>query len=310
MPRLVIATRGSKLALAQAQEVARALRGAEAGLSVELVVVKTTGDKILDVPLAKVGGKGLFVKEIEDALLAGRADVAVHSMKDMPAELPQGLCLAAVSRRQDVRDVLAGPGVDGLAGLPWGARVGTSSLRRQAQLLHRRPDLEIVPIRGNVQTRLRKLEEENLAAVVLAQAGLVRLGLDEVPRVVLEAEEFLPAVGQGALGIETRRDDQATRRRVAALDHMPTARAVAAERAFLARLEGGCQVPIAGHARYRDGRVELSALVASLDGARLVRGQGQAPADEAEDLGRRVAEQVLADGGREILEEVYGEAPA
>lgn len=310
MPRIVIATRGSKLALAQAELVAQGLRAAEPGLSVELLVVKTRGDKILEVPLAKVGGKGLFVKEIEDALLDGRADVAVHSMKDMPAELPDGLCLAAVSRREDVRDVLAGPRVRGLEELPQGARVGTSSLRRQAQLLHRRPDLEIVSIRGNVQTRLRKLEDENLEAVVLAQAGLLRLGMDEVPRVVLEADEFLPAVGQGALGIETRRDDQATRRRVAALDHVPTARAVAAERAFLARLEGGCQVPIAGYARYRDGRVELTALVASLDGARLVRGQGEAPAEEAEDLGRRVAEEVLAAGGREILEEVYGEAPA
>lgn len=310
MPTLTIATRGSQLALAQARWVAGRLAALHPGLTVELEIIKTTGDKILDVPLAQVGGKGLFVKEIEDALLAGRAGLAVHSMKDVPSDLPQDLILAAVSEREDVRDVLVSRRGGGLETLPQGGRVGTSSLRRQAQLLALRPDLVMVPVRGNVETRLKKLESENLDAVVLAAAGLNRLGLKDVPAHPLEPATMLPAVGQGALGLECRAHDQWVRGLIAPLDHPPTAAAVAAERGFLARLEGGCQVPIAGHAVLDNGIVTLRGLVASLDGRRVVRGQGLAPPHEARAMGAAVAEEILARGGREILAQVYGEAPA
>ena len=310
MKKLVIATRGSALALAQAELVAAQLEAARSELVVSLLKIKTTGDKILDVPLAKVGGKGLFVKEIEDALLDGRADLAVHSMKDMPAELPDGLMLGAVTKREDVRDVLVSRDGRGIGGLSRGARVGTSSLRRAAQLLAARPDLEIVSIRGNVQTRLKKLDEMGLEAVVLAAAGLARLGLMDLPLARLDAEELLPAVGQGALGLEVRARDTDLRKLLAGLEHGPTAFAVAAERAFLARLEGGCQVPIAGYAISSGGRVSLSGLVASLDGTRMVKSGGSAANEDAQGLGRRIAEDVLDRGGREILAEVYGEAPA
>ncbi|MBI5521229.1 MAG: hydroxymethylbilane synthase [Desulfarculus sp.] len=310
MPTLTIATRGSQLALAQARWVAGRLAALHPGLTVELEIIKTTGDKILDVPLAQVGGKGLFVKEIEDALLMGRAGLAVHSMKDVPSDLPEGLILAAVSEREDVRDVLVGRRGGGLETLPQGGRVGTSSLRRQAQLLALRPDLFMVPVRGNVETRLKKLDTEGLDAVVLAAAGLNRLGLKDVPAHPLEPATMLPAVGQGALGLECRVDDAWVRALIAPLDHPPTAAAVAAERGFLARLEGGCQVPIAGHAVLDNGIVTLRGLVASLDGRRVVRGQGLAPPHEARAMGAAVAEEVLERGGREILAQVYGEAPA
>lgn len=310
MERLVIATRGSQLALAQARWVAARLAELAPGLAVELNIIKTTGDKILDVPLAQVGGKGLFVKEIEDALLEGRAGLAVHSMKDVPSELPPGLMLAAVSQREDARDVLVTRRGLGLETVPQGGRVGTSSLRRQAQLLALRPDLIMVPLRGNVETRLKKLDSENLDAVVLAAAGINRLGLKDVKFFALEPAVMLPAVGQGALGLECRQDDAPLRDLVQALDHPPTAQAVAAERGFLARLEGGCQVPIAGHAVLEKGIVRFKGLVASLDGRRVVRGEGLAPPEQAADMGRSVAEEVLARGGREILGQVYGEAPA
>jgi hydroxymethylbilane synthase len=310
MNKLVIATRGSQLALAQARWVAGRLAELSPGLVVELNIIKTTGDKILDVPLAQVGGKGLFVKEIEDALLAGQAGLAVHSMKDVPSDLPPGLLLAAVSSREDVRDVLVTRRGLGLETVPQGGRVGTSSLRRQAQLLALRPDLVMVPLRGNVETRLRKLESDNLDAVVLAAAGLNRLGLKEVKAFALEPSLMLPAVGQGALGLECREDDAALRALILGLNHPPTAQAVAAERGFLARLEGGCQVPIAGHAVVDKGIVVFKGLVASLDGRRVVRGEGLAPPDQARAMGAQVAEDILARGGREILAEVYGEAPA
>ncbi|MBI4798353.1 MAG: hydroxymethylbilane synthase [Desulfarculus sp.] len=310
MPTLTIATRGSQLALAQARWVAGRLAALHPGLTVDLEIIKTTGDKILDVPLAQVGGKGLFVKEIEDALLAGRAGLAVHSMKDVPSDLPQGLILAAVSSREDARDALVSRRGGGLETVPQGGRVGTSSLRRQAQLLALRPDLVMVPVRGNVETRLKKLTSERLDAVVLAAAGLTRLGLKDVPAHPLEPATMLPAVGQGALGLECRKDDAWVRGLIAPLDHPPTAAAVAAERGFLARLEGGCQVPIAGHAVLDNGIVTLRGLVASLDGRRVVRGQGLAPPHEARAMGAAVAEEILARGGRAILAEVYGEAPA
>lgn len=308
MPKLTIATRGSKLALAQAGWIASRLGELHPGLTVEMNIIKTTGDKILDVPLAQVGGKGLFVKEIEDALLAGAADLAVHSMKDVPSELPDGLTLGAVARREDPRDALISPIAVEIKNLPTGARVGTSSLRRQAQLLALRPKLEIVPLRGNVDTRLRKLEEEGLDAIILAEAGLARLGL-EVERALIPIEQMLPAVGQGALGLEMRADDPMVRELIAPLNHPDTAAAVDAERAFLARLEGGCQVPIAGHATVENGIVKFSGLVADLKGERLVTGGGLAPPAEAAAMGEQVAQEVLDGGGREILAEVYGEAP-
>ncbi len=307
MRHLTIATRGSQLALAQARWVAAALEQREPGLKVELLVLKTKGDKILEVPLAQVGGKGLFVKEIEDALLDGRAQMAVHSMKDVPAELPAGLILAGVSRREDPGDVLIARAGGSLPDLPPGPTVGTSSLRRQAQLKALRPDARVVNLRGNVETRLRKLKEQNLDAIILAAAGLNRLGLMRPGYHRLDPDVFLPAVGQGALGLECRADDPETCRLVGLLNHPECAAAVAAERAFLARLEGGCQVPIAGHARVEGDQVVLAGLVADLEGVRVHRAQGRAARDQAAALGVRVAEEVLEAGGREILQELYQE---
>ena len=307
MKRLIIATRGSKLALAQANLVARALAERNPGLAAELAIIKTKGDKILDVPLAKVGGKGLFVKEIEDALLEGRAQLAVHSMKDMPAELPDGLILASVTQRADPRDVFISRAGTPLADLPQGARIGTSSLRRQAQLWALRPDFEMVPLRGNVETRLRKMGEQELDGVILAAAGLERLGLDNLSPQPLEPSLMLPAVGQGALGLEARVDDQETLALVRALNHELTAQAVAAERAFLARLMGGCQVPIAGHATVEGGKVKFQGLVAALDGSRVIRAGGESTPQGAAAMGATAAEEVLAQGGGEILAQVYGE---
>jgi hydroxymethylbilane synthase len=280
------------------------------GLQVDYLTIKTKGDKILDAPLAKVGGKGLFVKEIEDALLGRQADLAVHSMKDVPAELPPGLIMSAICSREDPRDVLVTKSGGSLDKLPQGGRVGTSSLRRQAQLLSLRPDLTMVSIRGNVETRLRKLEEENLDGVVLAAAGLARLGIEDSRATALEPSTLLPAVGQGALGVEVRADDQAVGELTRGLNHAASAVAVAAERAFLARLQGGCQVPIAGFAQVENQEVVMQGLVANLDGSQVVRGQGRVLQAEAEVMGRAVAEEVLDRGGREILAQIYGEAPA
>ena len=310
MNRLVIATRGSKLALAQAGWVAGRLMQISPGLEVELKIIKTTGDKIQDVALAKVGGKGLFVKEIEAALQDEKADLAVHSLKDMPAELPAGLMLAAIPKREDPRDVFIGRNGLKFDDLPAKARLGTSSLRRQAQLLALKPSLEIIPLRGNVETRLRKMNEEKLDGVVLAAAGLKRLGLGDQGGEILPVEIMLPAVGQGALALEARQDDITTRGLAEQMTDPDTLAAVTAERAFLARLQGGCQVPIAGFAWMEGGKVVLKALVADLDGRRAVRGQGRADRQQAAALGRQVAEEVLVKGGRAILAELYGEAPA
>ena len=303
--QLRIGTRGSALALWQAEWVKSQLLASEQEVSVELVVIKTTGDKILDVPLATVGGKGLFVKEIEEALLAGRADLAVHSVKDVPAELPQGLHLAVMPPREDPRDVLISRNGAVLAQLPQGAKVGTSSLRRSAQLLHLRPDLRLENLRGNVDTRLRKLESEGLDAIVLAAAGIKRLELSHVVSEYLDPEKLLPAVGQGALGIETRIDDAFTNQIVACLAHQDTMTAVSAERAFLNRLEGGCQVPIGGHAVLDGEELILTGMVADLKGVRLVRRQRRGRVQQAELLGERLAEEVLESGGAEILAELY-----
>ena len=303
--RLRIGTRGSALALWQANHVLGLLRGADPGLAVEIVTIKTTGDKILDSPLAQVGGKGLFVKEIEEALLAGEVDLAVHSLKDVPAFFPDGLGLAAVLEREDPRDALLARDSASLDELPKGARVGKSSLRRQAQLLHLRPDLEITTLRGNVDTRVRKFESGEYDAIVLAAAGLRRMGLAGRVSAFLDVETLLPAVGQGAIGIETRMNDSETNGRISSLDHVGTRTAVSAERAFLRRLEGGCQVPIAAHAVVSGGSIEISGLVASLDGRTVIRDQVEGASDQAETLGVTLAEQILERGGREILDAVY-----
>jgi len=303
---LCIGTRGSALALWQAQWVRSQLLAMHEALAVELVVIKTTGDKILDVPLAQVGGKGLFVKEIEEALLEGRADLAVHSVKDMPAELPKGLHLAVMPPREDPRDALISKNSLGLDGLPQGARLGTSSLRRSAQLLHLRPDLRIATLRGNVDTRLRKLESEGFDAIVLAAAGLKRMELSHVISEYLDPERILPAVGQGALGIETRSDDVFTNEIVASLAHQQTMTIVGAERAFLRRLEGGCQVPIGAHGTLEGATLILTGMVADLQGVRLIRKELRGDARQPEVVGERLAEVILESGGEEILTEIYG----
>jgi hydroxymethylbilane synthase len=300
-----VGTRGSVLALWQAEWVKSQLLAADPELAVELVPIKTTGDKILDVPLAKVGGKGLFVKEIEEALLDGRADLAVHSVKDLPAELPAGLHLAVMPSREDPRDALISRNGVSLAQLPRGARLGTSSLRRMAQLLHLRPDLRIETLRGNVDTRLRKLESESFDAIILAAAGLKRMALSHVISEYLEPDKVLPAVGQGALGIETRVDDVFTNEMVASLAHQPTMITVSAERAFLKRLEGGCQVPIGAYATLEGGELILTGMVADLEGQRLIRKELRGEPQQAEIIGERLAELVLESGGAEILAEFY-----
>jgi hydroxymethylbilane synthase len=295
-----IATRKSPLALWQARHVA-ALLEARNGTKSELLELSTEGDRFLSAPLSRVGGKGLFVKEIEGALIDGRADLAVHSLKDMTSRIPAGLLIACVPEREDPRDAFAGRVGPKLFGLPEGARVGTSSLRRSCQILERRPDLRIVSLRGNVQTRLRKVEEEDLAGAVLAVAGLRRLGLESRITEVLEPEVSLPAVGQGALAIECRDDDAEVRRMLAALEDRRTRIAVTAERAFLARLEGGCSVPLAAHARLEGDRIRLHALVGRPDGTKVVRGTREGAIGDAERIGTELAEALLASGGREIL---------
>lgn len=303
---LVIGTRGSKLALWQAEWVQARLRQLEPGLSVSLKRIKTTGDKILDTPLATIGGKGLFIKEIEDALLHGEIDLAVHSMKDVPTYLPEGLEILAIPEREDPRDVLISRGGVPLSRLEAGARIGTSSLRRQAQLLHVRPDLDIRILRGNVDTRLRKLDAGEYDGIILAAAGLRRLGWSDRVTEVLPAEVCLPAIGQGAIGLEARADDRFVRDVTTRLDHRPTRMAVTAERALLERLEGGCQVPIAAHATISGETLTMSALVAGVNGRRLVRDSIQGSVSEAQRLGVRLAERLLERGAAEILREIYG----
>ncbi len=305
---LVLGTRGSRLAVWQAEWVQARLRESAPDVAVTLRRIKTSGDNILDVPLATIGGKGLFVKEIEDALLRGEIDLAVHSMKDVPTVLPEGLEILCVPAREDPRDALISREAKPLDRLPQGARVGTSSLRRQAQLLHRRPDLKIEMLRGNLDTRLRKLRDGEFDAIVLAAAGLKRMGwLDQVTE-YLPSDVSLPAIGQGALGLEGRREDAFVRGIVAALDHRPTRTAVTAERALLERLEGGCQVPIAAHATLSGERLRLDGLVASVDGRRLVRDSVEGPVADAHALGTQLAEQLLRQGGDAILNEIYGRA--
>ncbi|MDO8546507.1 MAG: hydroxymethylbilane synthase [Nitrospirales bacterium] len=305
---LVIGTRGSKLALWQAEWVHARLRQLEPGLLVSLKQIKTTGDKMLDTPLATIGGKGLFVKEIEDALLRGEIDLAVHSMKDVPTRLPDGLEILSIPEREDPRDVLISRDGVMLDRLAVGARIGTSSLRRQAQLLHVRPDLSIHMLRGNLDTRLRKLEAGEYDGIILAAAGLRRLGWADRVTEYLSPDVCLPAIGQGALALEGRADDAFVRELAGRMEHRPTRLAVTAERALLERLEGGCQVPIAAHATIESDRLSMSALVAGVNGRRLIRDAIHGSVDEAHRLGVRLAELLLEHGGGEILREIYGTA--
>ncbi len=298
-----IASRGSELALWQARAVERALREAAPGTTVEIQVVRTTGDRILDVPLAKIGDKGLFTKEIDEALLRGGADLAVHSLKDIPTRLPEGLAIVAVTTREDPRDVLIRCGGEpgGLDDLPAGARVGTSSLRRRAQLRALRPDLDVTDLRGNLNTRLAKLDAGGYDAILLAAAGVLRLGWEDRISAYLDATTWLPAVGQGALGIVARTDDDAARERVSVLHDTATADATAAERAFLQALEGGCQVPIGALGTVAGGTLTLSGLVADLDGNSVLRGEVSASRDDSAETGRRLAADLLERGAGEIL---------
>ncbi len=303
-----IATRRSPLALWQANHVAQRLRELHADLQCELLPMRTQGDKLLDTPLAKVGGKGLFVKELERALLEGEADIAVHSMKDVPVSLPAGLHLAVILERADPRDALVSTQVARFEDLPQGARVGTSSLRRGCQIQSLRPDLEILSLRGGVDTRLAKLASGEFDAILLACAGLDRMEYGERIRQRIPAELLLPAIGQGAMGIECRQQDENIRDLIAPLQHGPSAEALRAERALNARLQGGCQVPIAGYAIHQDGQLWLRALVASVDGREVLREESSAATHQAEELGKQVAEALLAKGAGRILEAVYAQA--
>lgn len=302
MALLRIGSRGSQLALWQANHVADLLRSR--GHRLEIEIIKTTGDKITEVALSKVGTKGMFTKEIEEALAAGRVDLAVHSLKDLPTELAPQFTLAAVTKREDPRDVFLSRKYERFTDLPQGASIGTSSLRRQAQLKSLRPDVEVFPLRGNVDTRLRKLESGDFDAVILAAAGLNRLGRMEHVREVLPVEVMCPAVGQGALAIECRSDDLATRQELAFLDDAAARKTTTAERALLRTLGGGCQVPIAAYGEELDGGLRLTGIVARPDGSRLIREQQSG--GHPDTLGRNVGESLLSKGARQILEEVYG----
>jgi hydroxymethylbilane synthase len=300
-----IASRGSQLALWQAEHVRDWLLARHPGLTVEIEIVKTTGDRILDVPLARIGDRGLFTKEIDEAILEGRADVAVHSLKDVPTRIPEGLSIAAVGEREDPRDVLiCRQGVPGtLQDLPGGARVGTSSLRRRAQLRGIRPDLEVVDLRGNLNTRLAKLDAGDYEAIVLAAAGVVRLGWENRISETLEPADWLPAVGQGALGIVARSGEPETLELLRSFHHSSTSACVAAERRFLRSLEGGCQVPIGALATMRAGEIHLDGLVADLDGGVVLREQIRGDANDPE-VGARLADRLLERGAGEILQRV------
>lgn len=301
--KIVIGTRSSKLALWQAEYVADRLRKQYEGLEVELMHIVTKGDKILDVPLAKIGGKGLFTKELEVAMLEKRVDLAVHSLKDMPTVLPTGLSLTTITKRLDCGDALVSPKYKTLENLPQGAKVGTSSLRRKAQLLKARPDLDIHSLRGNVNTRLRKLEEENFDAIVLAVAGLKRLGFGDKITQIIPRKYCLPAVGQGALAIETRADDEEIKNMLSFLYDDKTADATIAERAFLAQVEGGCQVPVGVYGEVNeDNTLTVEAVIGSLDGKTIIRDKVTGKRENASELGEDLAKKILANGGLEIMQ--------
>jgi hydroxymethylbilane synthase len=302
---LRIGTRGSQLALFQANWVKDQLIHAHPDLKVSLVKIKTTGDKIQDAPLAKIGGKGLFVKEIEEALIQRRIDLAVHSIKDVPTQFPKGLHLSVITKREDPRDVFISREGKTLRELPQRAKIGTSSLRRQAQLLHYRSDYELVPLRGNLDTRLKKLRTMNLDGIVLALAGVKRLGLEGKITEIISTDISLPAIGQGALGIETRQDDQEIEEQTRFLNDKDSWIAVSAERSFLKKLEGGCQVPIAAFARTAGATLQIDGLVGTIDGKRILRERVEGSVEEAESLGTKLADILLSKGAKEILDEVY-----
>lgn len=300
-----IATRQSPLALWQAKHVAERLEQAFPGLKTELVKMVTRGDKILDAPLAKVGGKGLFVKELEQGMIDGIADIAVHSMKDVPVEFPEGLHLAVILNREDPTDAFVSNRYKSLAELPANARIGTSSLRRQCQIKAQFPNAEILSLRGNVNTRLAKLDADEYDAIILASAGLKRLGLGERITKGLDSTESLPAIGQGAIGIECRIDDAEIHAYLKVLHDEETSLRVRAERAMNARLNGGCQVPIAGFAEIKGDKLWLRGLVGSPDGAKIYRAEAEASFEQAEQLGIQVANDLLAQGAEQILRELY-----
>lgn len=304
--KLVIATRGSKLALWQANYIKDRLELLNPDLNVVLDIIRTRGDIIQDVPLAKVGGKGLFVKEIEEALLAGRADLAVHSIKDVPMFLPDGLVLGCIPKREACTDSFLSNIYASIQELPKGAKVGTSSLRRQAQLLAMRPDLQICPLRGNIDTRLAKLERGDFDAIILASAGLARLGLKAARVCPLATDDFIPASGQGALGIECLADNSELLALLAKLDDYHTRVCVLAERAFLTVLDGGCQAPIAVNARFLDStNIYLQGLVAEIDGSVIFRTEKSGPAAESEKIGQAAAQELLDNGARQLLQKIY-----
>ncbi len=306
--RLTIATRESQLAVWQAKHIKARLESLHPGLAVELLGMTTQGDQILDSPLSRIGGKGLFVKELEQAMHSGRADLAVHSMKDVPMDLPEGFVLAAITAREDPRDAFVSNAYTHFGKLPPGARVGTSSLRRQAQIRAAHPHLEVDTLRGNVNTRLRKLDEGQYDAIILAAAGLKRLGLEHRITTLLPPEESLPAVGQGALGLETLSDRSEVAALLAPLNDAQTAACVRAERAMSRMLQGGCQAPIGGYAVVEAARLKLTAFVSDLEGRRVYRAAGLGDLAEPEALGRRVAEDLLGQGAARILQELIHRA--
>ena len=301
-----IATRKSPLAMWQAEHVTARLKALHPGLTVEIIGMTTKGDQLLDSPLSKVGGKGLFVKELEQGMLAGEADIAVHSMKDVPVEFPEGLHLAVIMERENPYDAFVSNTYANLAELPEGACVGTSSLRRQCQLADRRPDLRIEPLRGNVNTRLAKLDAGEYDAIILAAAGLIRLGFEARIRDCIDPVDSLPAIGQGAIGIECRVDDERVHQLIAPLADRDTTDRVLAERAMNARLNGGCQVPIGGHAVLDGDQLILKGLVGTTDGTRILRAEASGPRAEAEAIGVRVADDLLGQGADAILSALLG----
>jgi hydroxymethylbilane synthase len=303
---LRIGTRGSTLAVAQSEWIRLRIESRYPDVSVELIRIKTKGDKILDSPLSRIGGKGLFVKEIEDALLSREVHLAVHSIKDVPAELPDGLCIALFPEREDPRDAFISNEYSSLSDLPKGASIGTGSLRRSSQILNKKSDARIIPLRGNVDTRLKKLETDELNAVILAAAGLIRLGLSDRITELISPDTMMPAIGQGALGLEMRMDDDRILEMLSFLNHRPTELAVRAERGFLKRLEGGCQVPIAGFGTMEEGSIILKGMVAELDGSRIITNEVKGPEGQPEELGFMLAESLLASGADRILSGIYG----
>ncbi|AGS38684.1 MAG: hydroxymethylbilane synthase [Cycloclasticus pugetii] len=308
MSLIKIATRKSPLALWQAEHVAKLLKASHPSLEIELVKMVTQGDKILDTPLAKIGGKGLFIKELEQGMLNGDADLAVHSMKDVPAQVPEGFEIGAILSREDPRDAFVSNAYSSINDLPLGAVVGTSSLRRQSQLLKMRPDLHIKSLRGNVNSRLQKLDNGDYDAIILAAAGLIRLGFENRIKMALPVNTLLAAIGQGAIGIECRQGDTATLALIECLHDKPTAIRVQAERAMNFTLEGGCQAPIAGHARIKGDILRLHGLVAEPDGSVMITEQLEGPLEDAEKIGVTVANRLLAAGAKEILDKLYDHA--